>query len=63
MVSMLIEDMLLDLDVEVVGPATKLDDALALAREADIEPPFSISTSAASTPSRSPISSRRAAFL
>src|SRR3712207_3590234 len=37
MVSMLIEDMLLDLGVDVVGPATKLADALALAREADIE--------------------------
>jgi CheY-like chemotaxis protein len=37
MVSMLIEDMLLDLGVEVVGPAAKLDHALALARETDIE--------------------------
>ncbi len=37
MISMLIEDMLLDLGVEVVGPASKMADALALAREADIE--------------------------
>lgn len=37
MVSMLIEDMLLDLGVEVVGPACTMTDALALAREADIE--------------------------
>ena len=37
MVSMLIEDMLLDLGVEVVGPAFKMEDALALARSADIE--------------------------
>ena len=36
-VSMLIEDMLLDLGVEVVGPAYKIDDALALARSAEIE--------------------------
>ncbi|HEX2554744.1 MAG TPA: response regulator [Microvirga sp.] len=37
MVSMLIEDMLLDLGVEVVGPAAKLEEALHLARSADIE--------------------------
>ena len=37
MISMLIEDMLLDLGVEVVGPASEMADALALAREADIE--------------------------
>jgi DNA-binding NtrC family response regulator len=37
MVSMLIEDMLLDLGVEVIGPATKIDQALSLAREAEIE--------------------------
>ncbi|HEX2556409.1 MAG TPA: response regulator [Microvirga sp.] len=37
MVSMLIEDMLLDLGVEVVGPAAKLDHALTLAREAEVE--------------------------
>jgi CheY-like chemotaxis protein len=36
-VSMLIEDMLLDLGVKVVGPASKLDEALALARHADVE--------------------------
>jgi DNA-binding NtrC family response regulator len=37
MVSMLIEDMLLDLGVEVVGPASTMDHALTLAREAEIE--------------------------
>ncbi len=36
-VSMLIEDMLLDLDVEVVGPVAKMDEALALAGEIEIE--------------------------
>ncbi len=37
MVSMLIEDMLLDLGIEVVGPVTKLDQMLTLAREAAVE--------------------------
>ncbi len=37
MVSMLIEDMLLDLGIEVVGPVAKMEEALALAREAEIE--------------------------
>ena len=37
MVSILIEDMLLDLGVEVVGPAARMDEALALAREANVE--------------------------
>ena len=37
LVAMLIEEMLLDLGVEVVGPATKIDHALALAHEAEIE--------------------------
>ena len=37
MISMLIEDMLLDLGVEVVGPVSKLEQALHLAREAEIE--------------------------
>lgn len=37
MVSMLIEDMLLDLGVEVVGPAFKIEDALHLARTAEVE--------------------------
>jgi CheY-like chemotaxis protein len=36
-VSMLIEGMLLDLGVEVVGPATTNDAAMALAQEAEIE--------------------------
>lgn len=36
-VSMLIEDMLLDLGVEVVGPVSKMPEALVLAQEADIE--------------------------
>ena len=37
MVSILIEDMLLDLGVEVVGPASQMDTAVALARSAEIE--------------------------
>jgi CheY-like chemotaxis protein len=36
-ISMLIEDMLLDLGVEIVGPASRLDPALRLAREVDLE--------------------------
>jgi CheY-like chemotaxis protein len=36
-ISMLIEDMLLDLGVEIVGPASKLSRALELARSAEIE--------------------------
>src|SRR5215218_5076617 len=36
-VSLLVESMLLDLGVEVVGPATTTDTAMALAREAEIE--------------------------
>src|SRR3712207_2012089 len=36
-VSMLIEDMLLDLGVEVVGPASRIDEAMALARDAEVE--------------------------
>jgi CheY-like chemotaxis protein len=37
MVSMLIEDMLGDLGCKVVGPASRLDEALQLAREAEID--------------------------
>jgi CheY-like chemotaxis protein len=37
MVSMLIEDMLADLGCHVVGPAARLDEALALARDAEID--------------------------
>lgn len=37
LVAMLIEDMLLELGVEVVGPASKLETALKLAAEAEIE--------------------------
>lgn len=37
MVSMLIEDMLQELGCEVVGPASRLDEALALAKEADLD--------------------------
>ena len=37
MVSMLIEDMLGDLGCQVVGPATRLDEAMELARTADID--------------------------
>jgi len=37
MVSMLIEDMLTDLGCMVVGPASRLDEAIDLARAADID--------------------------
>jgi CheY-like chemotaxis protein len=37
MVSMLIEDMLGELGCLVVGPASRLDEAMALAREAEID--------------------------
>jgi CheY-like chemotaxis protein len=37
MISMLLEDMLVDLGSEVVGPAAKLDHALTLALQADID--------------------------
>jgi CheY-like chemotaxis protein len=37
MVSMLIEDMLAELGCEVVGPASRLDEAMALAREAEVD--------------------------
>jgi CheY-like chemotaxis protein len=37
MVSMLIEDMLSELGCEVVGPASRLDEAMALARDAEID--------------------------
>jgi CheY-like chemotaxis protein len=36
-VSMLMEDMLLDLGVEIVGPTSKLDAAMELARTAEME--------------------------
>lgn len=37
MVSMLIEDMLADLGCTVVGPASRLDEAIALADEAELD--------------------------
>jgi DNA-binding response OmpR family regulator len=37
LVSMLVEDMLSDLGVEIVGPVATLEEALAYAREADID--------------------------
>ncbi len=37
MVSMLIEDMLEDLGCKVVGPASRLDEAMALAAEAELD--------------------------
>lgn len=37
MVSMLIEDMLSELGCEVVGPAARLDEAMELARTADLD--------------------------
>jgi CheY-like chemotaxis protein len=37
MVSMLIEDMLAELGCEVVGPASRLDEAMELARAVDID--------------------------
>ena len=37
MVSMLIEDMLAELGCQVVGPASRLDEALELARDAELD--------------------------
>jgi DNA-binding response OmpR family regulator len=37
MVSMLIEDMLSDLGCEVIGPASRLDEAIALANESELD--------------------------
>jgi CheY-like chemotaxis protein len=37
MVSMLIEDMLGDMGCQVIGPASRLDEALALAQESEID--------------------------
>jgi len=37
MVSMLIEDMLAELGCEVVGPASRLDEALELAKDAELD--------------------------
>jgi CheY-like chemotaxis protein len=37
MVSMLIEDMLSELGCEVVGPASRLDEAMALVKEAELD--------------------------
>src|SRR3954465_926104 len=37
MVSMLIEDMLLDLGCTVVGPASRLDEALVLAKDSELD--------------------------
>jgi CheY-like chemotaxis protein len=37
MVSMLIEDMLTDLGCTIIGPASRLDEALALARETPLD--------------------------
>jgi CheY-like chemotaxis protein len=37
MVSMLIEDMLTELGCQVVGPASRLDEAMALAKEAEMD--------------------------
>ncbi len=37
MIAMLVEDMILDFGSEVVGPACKIEDALALAREANLD--------------------------
>ena len=37
MVSMLIEDMLGELGCEIIGPASRLDEAMQLAREADLD--------------------------
>lgn len=36
-ISILMEDMLLDLGIETIGPASRLDPALQLAREADLD--------------------------
>jgi DNA-binding response OmpR family regulator len=37
MIAMLVEDMILDFGSEVVGPASKIEDALALAQDADLD--------------------------
>jgi len=37
MVSMLIEDMLVELGCEVVGPVSRLDEAMQLAKDADLD--------------------------
>jgi DNA-binding response OmpR family regulator len=37
MIAMLVEDMILDFGSEVVGPAAKLEEALRLAREAELD--------------------------
>ena len=36
-ISILIEDMLVDFGTEIVGPAARMEDALRMAREADID--------------------------
>jgi len=36
-ISILMEDMLVDLGIEIVGPASRLEPALRLAREADVD--------------------------
>ena len=37
MIAMLVEDMILDFGSEVVGPASKIEDALALARDVELD--------------------------
>ena len=37
MIAMLVEDMILEFGSEVVGPASKIEEALVLAREADLD--------------------------
>ena len=36
-ISILMEDMLVDFGTEIVGPAARIDDAIRLAREADVD--------------------------
>ena len=61
LVAMMLEDMLADLGCEVVGPAMRLEEGLALARLTGSTPPCSTSTSPASAATRSPICSKSAA--
>lgn len=37
MIAMLVEDMILDFGSEVIGPASRIENALALAREAELD--------------------------
>ena len=53
LIAMLVEDMLIDLGYEVLGPATRLQRALEMARDESFDYPCSTSTWPASSPFRS----------